>query len=66
MGKAVPQNIKSKANVLLKTYPDDVHDDFELNKKFVDSIGMPLSTTQRNLVAGFLTRKKSKAKEANK
>ncbi|HIH09339.1 MAG TPA: 30S ribosomal protein S17e [Candidatus Diapherotrites archaeon] len=63
MGKAVPQNIKSKANVLLQTYPDQVSADFELNKKFVDSIGMPLSSTQRNLVAGFLTRKKAKAKK---
>lgn len=63
MGKAVPQNIKSKANLLLKTYPHELADDFDANKKFVDSLGMPLSIVQRNLVAGFITRKKSKAKK---
>lgn len=62
MGKAVPQNIKSKANALLQSYPEQLSDDFEANKKFVDSIGMPLSKPQRNLVAGFITRKKVKAK----
>ncbi|HLC79986.1 MAG TPA: 30S ribosomal protein S17e [archaeon] len=62
MGKAVPQKVKSTANVIMQTYPDQVSVDFTQNKKFVDSIGMPLSTTQRNLVAGFLTRKKAKAK----
>ena len=58
MGKAVPKNIKSKANLLLKTYGAEITDDFEANKKFVDSLGMPLSPVQRNLVAGFMTRKK--------
>ncbi len=62
MGKAVPQKIKSTANVLLKTYPGDLGADFVANKRFVDTFEMPLSKPQRNLVAGFITRKKSKAK----
>ena len=63
MGKAVPQKIKSTANVLFQTYPNDLSVDFEANKRFVDSFEMPMSTTQRNLVAGFVTRKMAKAKK---
>tara|TARA_Y100000310_G_C20702153_1_gene830913 strand:+ start:4756 stop:4947 length:192 start_codon:yes stop_codon:yes gene_type:complete len=62
LGKAVPQNIKSKANILLQTYPNDMPSDFDSIKKFVDSFEMPMSKSQRNLVAGFLTRKKSQSK----
>ena len=63
MGKAVPQKVKSMANVLLQTYPAQLSGDFGANKKFVDSFGMPIPTTQRNLVAGFITRKVAKAKK---
>ena len=59
MGKAVPQNIKSKANILLETYSNEIPKDFEEIKKFVDSFGMPMSKPQRNLVAGFIARKKA-------
>ena len=59
MGKAVPQNIKSKANILIQTYPD-IPTDFDSIKKFIDTLEMPLSKSQRNLVAGFITRQKSK------
>ena len=61
MGKAVPQNIKSKANTLLAAYPDEVPKDFDSIKRFIDSFGMPLSKPQRNLVAGFIARQKSKS-----
>lgn len=63
MGKAVPKNIKSKANTLLATYPNEVSADFEKNKRFIDSFGMPLGKEVRNLIAGFVTRKKAKASE---
>ncbi|MBI4210486.1 MAG: 30S ribosomal protein S17e [Candidatus Diapherotrites archaeon] len=64
MGKAVPQKVKSKAKALFAAYPEQVSEDFESNKKFVDTFDMPLSMTERNLVAGFLTRMKIKAKAA--
>ena len=64
MGKAVPKNVKSQANVILATYPDKVSGDFIKNKDFINSVGMPLAKTQRNLIAGFLTRKKAKEKGA--
>ncbi len=63
MGKAVPQKVKSTANVLLQTYPGQLTGDFGQNKKFVDTFEMPLSITQRNLVAGFITRKVAKTKK---
>ncbi|MCR4335942.1 MAG: 30S ribosomal protein S17e [archaeon] len=62
MGKAVPQNIKSKANILLQTYPTEVPKDFDSIKKFIDSFKMPMSKSQRNLIAGFLARKKAQLK----
>ncbi|MCR4368598.1 MAG: 30S ribosomal protein S17e [archaeon] len=62
MGKAVPQNIKSKANLLMQTYGDEVPADFESAKRFIDGFKMPLSKPQRNLVAGFISRKKGKLK----
>ncbi|MEK6957420.1 MAG: 30S ribosomal protein S17e [archaeon] len=64
MGKAVPKNIKSKANTLMSTYPDKVSKDFEANKVFIDSFKMPLSKEERNLVAGFIARTKAKASSA--
>ena len=60
MGKAVPKNIKSKANTLLAMYPSEVSEDFDKNKQFINSLGMPLSKEVRNLIAGFLTRQKGK------
>ncbi len=61
MGKAVPKDIKRKANMLFDAYPDQISDDFEKNKAFIDSLNMPMSKKTRNLVAGFLVRKKARA-----
>ncbi len=61
MGKAVPKNIKSKANALVKADAAEFGD-FEQNKKLLGELGIPLAKEQRNLVAGFLTRKVNKAK----
>ncbi len=56
MGKAVPKGIKSRANAAMKTFPDSFGSDFDKNKLTVNDLGLPLSKTDRNLVAGFLTR----------
>ena len=58
MGKAVPQNIKSKANTLLDTYPDRFSSDFEKNKELINDFDMSLSKQQRNLLAGYISRVK--------
>ena len=65
MGKAVPKNVKSKANELLKALPEKFSESFEHNKKVLtEELKIPLAKEQRNLVAGFLTRKMTKAKAA--
>ena len=56
MGKAVPKGIKSKANTLVKLYKDKFSIDFEKNKKFIDSLSLPLPKLTRNLLAGFITK----------
>ncbi|MEM4257098.1 MAG: 30S ribosomal protein S17e [Candidatus Diapherotrites archaeon] len=61
MGKAVPKDIKRKANDLFAAYPDKISTDFEENKAFLNSLGIPMSKTTRNLVAGFLARKKARS-----
>ncbi len=60
MGKAVPQNIKSRANSLVRAYPDLFSKDFDKNKVLIDSFNMSLSKTQRNLIAGYISRAKEK------
>jgi len=57
MGKAVPKNLKSRAAVLMKEYPDKFTIDFEQNKQFLDSLELPFSNQVRNLISGFITRK---------
>ena len=60
MGKAVPHNIKSKANVLVQAFPESFSGSFEKNKEFINALGMPLSKLQKNLVAGFIVRIKER------
>lgn len=58
MGKAVPRNIKQRANLLIEKFPDETTDDFEKNKEFINSMELPFSKKTRNLMAGFITRQK--------
>ncbi|VVB99421.1 30S ribosomal protein S17e [uncultured archaeon] len=65
LGKAVPKNVKSKANELVKAFPGKFSEDFNVNKRIVtDELKIPLAKEQRNLVAGFITRKIIKLKAA--
>jgi len=63
MGKAVPKGIKSRAKILLNEFPNDLGDDFEKNKKFIDSLTLPLYKVSRNKIAGFIVRKVKKEKQ---
>jgi ribosomal protein S17E len=59
MGKAVPKRIKLIARQLMEKYPDKFREkDFEANKKFIDSLNLPIAKHTRNLVAGYITRLK--------
>lgn len=63
MGKAVPKNVKSRANILMQEKPELFTGDFEKNKRAVDALQLPFSKTIRNLVAGFITRELMKKSE---
>lgn len=56
MGKAIPKIIKQRAKDLIKLYKDSFSGDFEKNKTFINTFSLPWTKTERNLVAGFITR----------
>ena len=56
MGKAVPKSIKIRAETLLKKFPENFGSDFDKNKEFINSLDLPFSRFDRNMVAGFITR----------
>ena len=63
MGKAVPKSLKSRAEVLMKEFPKETTPDFEKNKDFLNTLNLSLSKSQRNLVAGYISRKTEKPAE---
>ena len=66
MGKAVPKGIKARAEEVQKYFPDKIAGSFDGNKALLNSLGLPLTKTNRNLIAGFLTRTARQAKETAK
>jgi small subunit ribosomal protein S17e len=63
LGKAVPKGIKSRADFLLQRYPDSFSRDFEKNKEVLNSLGLPFSKQTRNLIAGYISKKKKLAEQ---
>lgn len=57
MGKAVPKNLKSRASILIKEFPEKFTIDFDKNKQFLNSLQLPFTNEVRNLIAGYITRK---------
>ncbi len=57
LGKAVPKSIKSRVEELLEFYPDKFGTSFDQNKVLLNELGLSLSRFDRNMIAGFLTRK---------
>jgi len=57
LGKAVPRAIKVRAETLIKLMPGKFSKDFDKNKQVIDSLELPFPKTDRNLMAGFITRK---------
>ena len=66
MGKAIPKYIKMRARKILELVPDKFGQDFEVNKTEVKALNLPISKTERNLIAGYFVRLKKAiaAKEA--
>jgi len=57
MGKQMTGILKSKATKLFAMFPTEFADDYEVNKKKLDSTGLfEYSKTDRNMVAGQITR----------
>lgn len=63
MGKAVPKLIKQRANELIKAFPEKLSKDFQENKAFLKSLGMPFSKVEVNLMSGFIARKLGEKKD---
>jgi ribosomal protein S17E len=66
MGKAVPKGIKTKAATIMKELTADVNEDFENNKKLVNTLQLPIGKWTRNVMAGFITRKVKQKNRAEK
>jgi len=62
MGKAVPKAIKVRAEILRGKFPERFGGDFDNNKKVIDALGLPISKFDRNMIAGFITRKTNEKK----
>ncbi|MBN2067290.1 MAG: 30S ribosomal protein S17e [Candidatus Diapherotrites archaeon] len=65
MGKAVPRNIKMRAETLLQSFPERFGSGFDENKRVIDMLELPLSKFDRNMIAGFITRKINEKNKAN-
>lgn len=63
MGKAVPKSLKTIAEILMEEFPKEVSYDFDKNKKFLNTMDLSFSKSQRNLVAGYIARRTEKPKE---
>lgn len=64
MGKAIPRGLKTKAEFLIKNIPEKFGPDFEKNKKSIVELAIPFTKLNRNLVAGYITRKLRKKMQA--
>jgi len=66
LGKAVPKSIKSKVEKLLIRFPTKFGKDFDQNKRLLDEFDISLSRFDRNMIAGFITRKYAEAAKKSK
>lgn len=64
MGKAVPRSIKIRVETLLEKFPDRFGSDFEKNKQILNELNLSLSRFDRNMIAGFITRKMNELKKS--
>jgi len=53
----VPKSIKSRVEVLLERFPERFGNDFEKNKAVLNQLDLSLGKFDRNMIAGFITRK---------
>jgi len=63
LGKAVPRSIKMRVEQLLENFPEKFGKDFEKNKLVLKDLGLSLRRFDRNMIAGFMTRKMNEQKD---
>lgn len=61
MGKVKTEQIKRLANELIKRFPKKFANNFDENKRVVDSLTQGTTIKVRNQIAGYITRAFSKA-----
>jgi ribosomal protein S17E len=67
MGKAVSNNIKAKARIVITEFKGKLGTDFRKNKDFLKKMELPLSKLTVNLMAGYITKVlKKEAKDNEK
>ncbi len=64
LGKAVPKSIKSRVETLLELFPDKFGTDFEKNKQLLNQLDLSLGKFDRNMIAGFITRKMNESQKS--
>jgi ribosomal protein S17E len=64
MGKSVPKGLKSKAEFLIDEFGDKFSTDFEKNKDAFNAMKIPMTKVNRNILLGYLTRRKKRAEKA--
>ena len=65
MGKVKTEQIKRVGKELMQRFPDKFTNNFDENKRMVDSLTEGTTTRVRNQVAGYITRTKALA-QANR
>jgi len=59
LGKVRTDSIKRLAKELTSKFPNDFGNDFDVNKNFLNSLGLRITKKMRNKVVGYITQLKN-------
>jgi len=59
LGKVRTDSIKRLAGELVSKFPNDFGNDFDVNKNFLNSLGLKITKKMRNKVVGYITQLKN-------
>ncbi|PIU02813.1 MAG: 30S ribosomal protein S17e [Candidatus Diapherotrites archaeon CG09_land_8_20_14_0_10_32_12] len=59
MGKSMLKPLKSKANTIMESMKE-IGTDFDTNKKAINKLGLPITKTNVNKMAGYMARQKKR------
>lgn len=66
MGNSMQKPLKTKAGYMKEQLGDKLGDNFDHNKKAINSLKLPISKKTANRMAGYLVRETKKAKKKSK